>query len=148
MKVKIYIPGANLPNINLSEKIDYTGRKFTVSFPSRPDKKLDAYVYEIFPAATDSEMHQVVLHFPQPQDFLVLPGMIAQILDELRRKVNDVRSSLPDGVSSVSIGDIAEVTCGYLEPATQILYHNGRPAIGIGVSITDGGNVVRLGEEY
>ncbi|MBQ4472575.1 MAG: efflux RND transporter permease subunit [Alphaproteobacteria bacterium] len=44
------------------------------------------------------------------------------------------------------IGDIAEVKRGHLEPANQIMYHNGEPAIGIGISITDSGNVVRLGE--
>ncbi len=45
----------------------------------------------------------------------------------------------------IRIGDIAEVRRGHVEPATQIMHFNGEPAIGIGISTIDGGNVVRLG---
>ncbi len=44
------------------------------------------------------------------------------------------------------IGDIAEVKRGHIEPDTQIMRFNDQPAIGIGISTVDGGNVVRMGE--
>lgn len=46
----------------------------------------------------------------------------------------------------IRIGDIADVKRGHTEPASQIMYFNGEPAIGLGISTIDGGNVVRMGE--
>ena len=43
------------------------------------------------------------------------------------------------------LGDVAKVYRGYREPFSQIMTHNGAPALGIGVSIVNGGNVVKLG---
>ncbi|MEO1557846.1 MAG: efflux RND transporter permease subunit, partial [Pseudomonadota bacterium] len=48
--------------------------------------------------------------------------------------------------ASFRLGDIAEVSRGVREPATLLLYRDGQPAIGIGVSNTLGGNVVNMGE--
>lgn len=79
-------------------------------------------------------------------------------------KIDDEYSSLRvtgsiDGVDSIRnlyvsdsegrlfrIGDIAEVKRGHVEPADQIMCFNGNPAIGIGISTVDGGNVVRMGD--
>lgn len=44
------------------------------------------------------------------------------------------------------LGDIARVERGYAEPAEPKMYFNGKPAIGIAISMTDGGNNLRLGE--
>lgn len=44
------------------------------------------------------------------------------------------------------IGDIAEVKRGHAEPDEQLMRFNGQPAVGIGISTVDGGNVVRMGE--
>jgi len=44
------------------------------------------------------------------------------------------------------LSDIATISRGYKEPATTLLYRDGRPAIGIGISNTIGGNVVNMGE--
>ena len=44
------------------------------------------------------------------------------------------------------IGDIAEVKRGHVEPEEQLMRFNGQPAVGIGISTVDGGNVVRMGE--
>ena len=46
----------------------------------------------------------------------------------------------------IRLGDIAEVSRGHVEPDSQIMRYNGKPAIGIGISTVDGGNVVRMGE--
>ena len=49
------------------------------------------------------------------------------------------------GARSFRLGDIAEVRHGLREPAEKLLFRNGRPAIGIGISNTTGGNVVDMG---
>ena len=41
--------------------------------------------------------------------------------------------------------DIAAIRRGYVDPPQTIMHFNGRPAIGIGVSTVEGGNVVTMG---
>jgi multidrug efflux pump subunit AcrB len=45
------------------------------------------------------------------------------------------------------LGDIAEVKTGYEDPASFIVREGGRPAIGIGVSMEEGTNIISLGEK-
>ena len=44
------------------------------------------------------------------------------------------------------LGDIATVKRGYEDPATFIVREGGKPAIGLGVSMADGANIITLGE--
>jgi multidrug efflux pump subunit AcrB len=46
----------------------------------------------------------------------------------------------------VRLGDIAKVKRGYYEPVRNRMTFNGEPAIGIGISTMDGGNVVTMGQ--
>jgi multidrug efflux pump subunit AcrB len=46
----------------------------------------------------------------------------------------------------VYLRDVAEVRRGYTDPPNQILRHDGRPAIGLGISTVQGGNVVTMGD--
>ena len=46
----------------------------------------------------------------------------------------------------ITLGDIAQVRFGLLDPPEKMLYFNGERAIGLGVSTRSGGNVVRTGE--
>jgi multidrug efflux pump subunit AcrB len=53
----------------------------------------------------------------------------------------------PDGQpSKVRIQDIADVRRGYLDPPATILRYDGHPAIGLGISTVQGGNVVKMGQ--
>jgi multidrug efflux pump subunit AcrB len=45
-----------------------------------------------------------------------------------------------------TLRDVAEVERGYTDPPRRILRFDGKPAIGIGISTAQGGNVVRMGE--
>ncbi len=47
---------------------------------------------------------------------------------------------------SFRLGDIAEVKLGYEDPSSFLIREAGRPAIGIGVSMEDGANIIALGE--
>ena len=44
------------------------------------------------------------------------------------------------------LGDIAEVTRGYADPPESMMYYNGKKAIGVALSMEDGGNNIALGE--
>jgi multidrug efflux pump subunit AcrB len=46
----------------------------------------------------------------------------------------------------LTLRDVAELERGYSDPPRRILRFDGKPAIGIGISTAQGGNVVRLGE--
>ncbi|WP_147819778.1 efflux RND transporter permease subunit [Salidesulfovibrio onnuriiensis] len=62
--------------------------------------------------------------------------------------VDDIRAlQIHDPVSGnlITLSDIAEVKRGYQTPPEKLMRHNGKTALGIGVSIVSGGNVVDLG---
>ena len=44
------------------------------------------------------------------------------------------------------LGDIATVKRGYEDPPTFIVREGGKPALGLGVSMQDGANIITLGE--
>ncbi|WP_372795410.1 efflux RND transporter permease subunit, partial [Pontiella sp.] len=50
------------------------------------------------------------------------------------------------GDQLVRLGDIAEISRGYYDPKRQIMSFNGEPAIAIGISTVEGGNVVTMGQ--
>lgn len=54
--------------------------------------------------------------------------------------------STPQNGASFRLSDIATIRRGEAEPATKRLFRDGRPAVGIGISNTIGGNVVKTGE--
>jgi multidrug efflux pump len=47
---------------------------------------------------------------------------------------------------SFRLGDIASVKRGYEDPPTFIVREGGKPALGLGVSMADGANIITLGE--
>jgi multidrug efflux pump subunit AcrB len=46
----------------------------------------------------------------------------------------------------LSLRDVGDLSRGYSDPPRRILRFDGKPAIGIGISTVQGGNVVRMGE--
>ncbi len=50
------------------------------------------------------------------------------------------------GDRSFHLGDVAEVTQTYADPATALMYFNGKPAVGVAVSMTPGGDNLKLGD--
>lgn len=49
------------------------------------------------------------------------------------------------GERSFRLGDVASVTQTYADPETALMYFNGKPAVGIAVSMAPGGNNLTLG---
>jgi len=51
------------------------------------------------------------------------------------------------GGRNFQLGDIATVTRGYQDPPTFIVREGGKPALGLGVSMQDGANIITFGED-
>lgn len=51
-----------------------------------------------------------------------------------------------EGGALVRLKDIAGVRRAFVEPPTTVLRYDGKPAIGLGISASSGGNVVRMGQ--
>ena len=60
--------------------------------------------------------------------------------------IGEIYINNPQGGQSFRIKDIATISFGLKEPSGKRLYRDGKPAIGLGISNTQGGNVVTMGE--
>lgn len=60
------------------------------------------------------------------------------------RQIRELKLGSADGL--VRLGDVADVYRGYTEPPQNMMRYNGKPAIGLGISTVDGGNVITMGE--
>lgn len=60
--------------------------------------------------------------------------------------IADLAIATPDGGRVIRLGDVATVTRGDIEPPSALMLHDGKVAIGLGISNVSGGNVVRMGE--
>ncbi len=63
-------------------------------------------------------------------------------VEDLRKTVINI----PGQKSVLYLEDIADVYRGYVDPSTSFLRSLGEPALGIGVSMREGGNIIELGE--
>ena len=61
-------------------------------------------------------------------------------VEELQRTVIE----LP-GNAVVYLGDIVDVSRGYSDPPESLTFVNGQPALAIGISLRDGGDILKLG---
>ncbi|GMW02192.1 MAG: multidrug transporter AcrB [Candidatus Hydrogenedentota bacterium] len=57
-----------------------------------------------------------------------------------------IRGRGPDDASLVYLGDVADIVRGYEDPPRQVVHYDGKPAVFLGISTVQGGNVVRMGE--
>jgi len=65
------------------------------------------------------------------------------------KSIKELENIVVKGAGSISqllLKDIAIIKEGYKEPASEILKYDGHNAIAIGISTTEGGNVVKMGE--
>ncbi|MFK5979651.1 MAG: efflux RND transporter permease subunit [Rhizobiaceae bacterium] len=62
------------------------------------------------------------------------------------KQIEDLVITDSRGLRSFRLKDIATVRRGLKEPISKQLFRNGRPAIGLGISGTIGGNVVNMGD--
>ena len=88
------------------------------------------------------------------QNAVVAGGSIETSADRINLRVTGAFTGV-EAIAAVPIeadgrtfalGDIATVTRGYEDPAQFIVRSDGKPAIGLGVSMQDGANIITLGE--
>ena len=98
---------------------------------------------------------QLIMATLQQQDTVTAAGKITTATDNVYLRVTGVFDNLDD-IKNLPINadgkifrlaDIAKVERKFIEPAETKMFFNGEPAIGIAVSMEDGGNILTLGED-
>src|SRR2546421_465057 len=88
------------------------------------------------------------------QNAVTSGGSVDTSADRINLRVTGAFSGV-DAIAAVPVqvdgrvyrlGDIATVKRGYQDPATFIVREGGKPALGLGVSMQDGANIITLGE--
>jgi len=78
-----------------------------------------------------------------PERIALEPSGEFQTIEELRRTV----VTLPGRSEVLYLGDIADIHRGYVDPPTTVMRYDGQPALGLALSLREGGNIVELGEQ-
>jgi len=86
---------------------------------------------------------------------MVPSGMVVTSTDNIHLRVSGIFDNLDDihnmpiqtGGGTIRLGDIAKVERSYSDPPEPKMYFNGKPAIGISVSMEEGGNILTLGKD-
>lgn len=98
---------------------------------------------------------QTITNALAQQNDMTATGMVETQTDNVYVRVSgqfddiDAIRQMPinAGGKVLRLGDIAKVERRYEEPAAPKMYFNGEPAIGIAVSMEDGGNILKLGDD-
>src|SRR5690606_5431652 len=82
-----------------------------------------------------------------PTGFFETPGERVQLrVDGAFASVDDIRDfPLRAGDRTVRLGDVATITRGFSDPAAPRMRFMGQDAIGLGVSMREGGDILQLG---
>lgn len=64
-------------------------------------------------------------------------------VEELRRTL----ISLPGGNDVISLGDVARIERGYVDPPRSLARFNGEPCLALAINLREGGNIIELGDE-
>ncbi|QDQ29117.1 efflux RND transporter permease subunit [Chitinimonas arctica] len=97
---------------------------------------------------------QVVVQALKNQTTIKDAGMVEGRGDNVHIRISGTFETLEQirnmgiqaGERSFRLGDIARISRGYAEPAEPRMFFNGKPAIGLAVSMEKGGNVLKLGK--
>ena len=98
---------------------------------------------------------QVIESALKTQNEMTAAGMVdtdsSNVYLRLSGQFEDVKAieetPISAGGRNFRLGDIAKVTRKFSDPADSKMFFNGEPAVGIAVSMEEGGNILDLGEE-
>lgn len=87
------------------------------------------------------------------QNAMASSGSIETVSDRVYFRVSGMFATLDDlrllpvraGGHSLRLGDIARIERSYSDPPDPKMFYNGRPAIGLALSMAQGGNILELG---
>ncbi len=96
----------------------------------------------------------IIAHSLESQNAMTPSGMIETNSDRVYLRVNRMFKDLEDlgnvplnvAGKTFRLGDISKITRGYSDPPDTMMFFNGYPAIGISVSMQEGGNILTLGK--
>ena len=97
---------------------------------------------------------QVISDTLAAQNAMTPAGMVETSSDNVYLRVTGIFDDVDEiknlpinaGGKIFRLGDIAKVERRFVEPPEPKMFFNGKPAIGIAVSMEDGGNILKLGE--
>jgi multidrug efflux pump subunit AcrB len=81
--------------------------------------------------------------FTDDEQIVLEPSGNFESVEELKRTL----IKLPQLNNLIYLGDIAQIYRGYIDPPAVRVTHNGEPALVLGVSLREEGNIILLGEE-
>jgi multidrug efflux pump len=131
-----------VPNVN---KVDMIGEQPQKIFIELNHAKL----------ATLGITPQQIFDSVAKQNAVTSGGSVDTSADRINLRVTGAFSGI-DAIAAVPVqgeggnfrlGDIATVTRGYQDPPSFLVREGGKPALGLGVSMQDGANIVKLGED-
>ncbi len=79
----------------------------------------------------------------QDEKIVLEPSGNFESVDQLRRTV--IR--LPETQDVLFLEDLVDISRGYIDPPDALLRSTGEPALGLGVSMQTGGNIITLGKQ-
>ncbi|MCM0759781.1 efflux RND transporter permease subunit [Sporomusa sphaeroides DSM 2875] len=90
----------------------------------------------------------------QTQNAMMPSGMVETISDNVYLRITGIFENIEDlknlpiraSDRTFRLGDIARIERSYSDPSDPKLFYNGQPAIGIALSMENGGNILTLGE--
>ncbi|HMM22346.1 MAG TPA: efflux RND transporter permease subunit, partial [Selenomonadales bacterium] len=90
----------------------------------------------------------------QAQNAMTASGMVETTSDNVYLRITGIFENIEDlenlpiraSGRTLRLGDIAKIERSYSDPSDPKLFYNGQPAIGIALSMENGGNILTLGE--
>jgi multidrug efflux pump subunit AcrB len=76
-----------------------------------------------------------------------LENLVLRVSGAFESEADVLEVSLVADGRTIRLGDIAAVRRGFVDPPQPLLHVNGRRAIALAISMRDGGDILRLGEE-
>ena len=127
-------------------KVEITGAQEERVFVEYDNARLAEFGLSPVQAQQMLQARNIILpggDFSTPFEKIVLePTGSFRTVDEISQMVLNIPAS--DDV--VRLQDIATVSRGYIDPPRTRMRHNGEPALGLAVSLREGGNILELGE--
>ena len=131
-----------VPNVNKADNIGEQPQRIYIEFSHAKLATLGITPQQIFDSVAK-------------QNAVTSGGSIETSADRINLRVTGAFSGV-EAIAAVPVqadgrvfrlGDIATVKRGYEDPSGFLVRSNGRPALGIGVSMLEGANIIKLGED-
>ncbi len=129
-----------LPDVGKVELFGIVPEKIYIEVPAQKLATLDLTPQQIMQAV--QEQNGVVAGGRVENEVLSIPLRISGPYSDVER-LRETRIRV--GAHSLRLGDIAEVTRRYEDPPATEIRSQGEPAVLLGVSLTEGGDVVAMG---